>query len=208
VGVSGDVRHRALDSPRLDVYVPFRQTPWALQHLVVRTRAGDPAAVVAAVRGAMRRLDPGVEPIEVLTTRALLDRALARPRFQSSLVALFAALALVIGGVGLFGVLAYTLAVRTREMGVRLALGATRGHLMGLALRRGLVLSALGGGLGFVVSLAVTRAMDSQLFGIAPFDPLAFAGSALVLLTVALVASLGPAWRVSRVDPAVALRSE
>jgi putative ABC transport system permease protein len=208
VGVAGDVRSRALESTRLEVYVPYRQSPWAMQHLVVRTRVEDPATVVASVRDAMRRLDPAVEPVEVFTTRALLDRALARPRFQSSLVGLFAALALVIGGVGLFGVLAYTLAVRTREMGVRLALGASRGHLMGLALRRGLLLSAVGAGLGLLASLGVTRGMQSLLFGIAPFDPAAFAASALVLLAVALVASLGPAWRVSRVNPVVALRAE
>jgi putative ABC transport system permease protein len=208
VGVAGDVRSRALETSRLEVYVPFRQSPWGLQHLVVRTQLDDPARLVSAVRDAMRRIDPGVEPVDVLTTRALLDRALARPRFQSFLVGLFAALGLAIGGVGLFGVLAYTLAVRTREMGVRLALGAPRSHLVGLALRRGLLLSAAGTAVGLLVSAGVTRAMQGLLFGVAPFDPLAFGGSALVLLAVALAASLGPAWRVSRVNPVVALRSE
>ena len=156
----------------------------------------------------MWALDPdlalsGVEPLD-----RTLAQSIARPRFTTLLLGLFAALALALASIGVHGLLSYTVAQRTREIGIRLALGAPRQAVLGLIARQGLGLALGGTALGLLGALALTRLLRSLLFGVGPLDPIAFAAAPLILIAVALVASYLPARRAARVDPMISLRSE
>jgi ABC-type antimicrobial peptide transport system permease subunit len=208
VGVVGDVRDVGLGAPpRPDVYVLFTQSPSAAMSLVLRT-AGDPATVVAPARGVIRSLDPDVPISNVVTLRQLVGGSVARTRYAGSLLGGFAALALVIAVVGIYGVMSYLVAQRARELGVRIALGARPHDIVRLVLREGMQLGALGGGLGLLAALGATRAMGNLLYGVSPADPLTYAGVTLLLVAVVLAACYIPARRATRVDPVVALRTE
>ncbi|PYQ00380.1 MAG: hypothetical protein DMF82_22335 [Acidobacteria bacterium] len=208
VGVVGDVRHDGLHTdPSLTVFLAHAQEPGFMASLVVRT-AGDPLAMAASVRREMARVDPEQGVLTVGTMQALLDDSIARPRLQAVLVGAFAGLALVMACVGLYGVLAYSVEQRRREMGVRVAIGASPKSLLGLVVSEGVRLTAAGLLLGLAGALAVTRFLASLLYGVRPTDPLVFLGVAVVLLLVAAAASYVPARQAMQVDPVVVLRDE
>jgi putative ABC transport system permease protein len=207
VGVVGDVREFGPEvPPDLTVYLPMPVNPWRAVSIEVRA-AGDPSTVAAAARARLRALDPTI-PFELTTATAMLDSSLAPRRFQMLLIGTFAASALLLACVGVYGILAYVVAQRTREMGVRAALGATPGALRRQIVSDGARLIALGLAVGVVAAWALARTLASLLFEVSPRDPLTFATVPAVLALVALAATWIPAMRASRVDPIIALRSE
>jgi putative ABC transport system permease protein len=208
VGVVGDVRQGGVAAePRPTVYVDDRQEAWGTLALVVRT-SGDPRASAPAVRAALRAIDPTLALTRVRTMDDVLDGSLVGRRFSLALIVAFAALALVVAAVGVYGVLAYTVATRRREFGIRLALGATAGSVLRLVLRQGALWLLLGLTLGAAASLAAAPLITHLLYGVRPADPVTFAAVALLLLGVVLAACLVPARRATRVDPAGAMRAE
>jgi putative ABC transport system permease protein len=208
VGVVGDMKEEALDqAPSPAMYIPFAQRPEPSMQLVLRT-AGQPSGVVAAVRAAIYGVDRDQAIVRVRTLEEVVAGALAGRKMSTSLFGLFSMAALLLAGVGLYAVISYSVLQRTKEIGVRMALGAQRGDLLRLVLGHGLVLIAVGVVAGAAGALALGRLLSGLLFGIAPADPATYAGVTLLLATVALLASLVPALRAARVDPLVALRSE
>ncbi|HMB52967.1 MAG TPA: FtsX-like permease family protein, partial [Thermoanaerobaculia bacterium] len=211
VGVAGDARYRRMEEVSLDVYVPHTQTTWSLNHLVVRT-AGDPLAVAPSVREAIREVDPNLQPMDVATTAQMVSRAVARPRFNAVLLGVFAGLALVLGAVGLYGVLSYIVALRRKEIGIRMALGARPEQAARLALGQALRLTLVGVALGVAASLWLSRALtgllSDVLFEVAATDVATLVTVPWLLVAVALLAAAAPALRASRVDPGVVLRAE
>jgi predicted permease len=196
------------------IYLPFLQTEsyvegreghTAYLNVMLRTN-GDPAALAGAARQAIWSVHPGVSISEVTTMSAAVDRALARPRFQSALLASFAALALVLAAAGLYGVMSYAVAQRTREIGLRLTLGARRGDVLRLILAQALRRLAIGGAIGLAGAWLTSRALTTLLYGVQPTDPLTFGAVPVILALTALAASYLPARRAARVDPMVALR--
>jgi len=195
-------------------YYPFMQLPPKLMPLVadgvavvLRTR-DDPEAVMVLVRRAVGEIDPGAVVYAVRTMRGVIDDSLAARRLSMILLAAFAALALALSCAGIYGVIACLVGERTREIGVRMALGAQRSDVLRLIVGQGARMALLGVAVGVVLALGLTRLLRSQLFGVTPHDPLTFAGVALVLIAVALVACYLPARRATRVDPMAALRCE
>ncbi|HEX4006256.1 MAG TPA: ABC transporter permease [Acidobacteriaceae bacterium] len=195
-------------------YYPFMQLPEKLMPLaadavavVLRTQ-GDPAAIMDPVRRAVAAIDPGEVVYAVETMNEVIVNSFAARRLSMILLAVFAALALALACVGIYGVISCLVGQRTREIGVRMALGAPRTHVLRLILGQGARMALLGVALGIVSALALTRLMSSQLFGVTPHDPLTFAAVAFMLLAVALMACALPALRATRVDPIVALRGE
>jgi putative ABC transport system permease protein len=179
----------------------------AVGYWAVRT-AGDPAKYAAAVRAAMGKLDPHLLVGEMQPMEALVDYAQASTRFSLLLIGVFASVAGLLAGVGLYGVLSTVVRQRTPEIGVRMALGAAPGSIFSLVVRQGLRLSALGIGLGLVAAFALTRAIDSMLVGVKATDPATFAAMTALFFAIAVVASWVPARRAARLDPTAALREE
>jgi putative ABC transport system permease protein len=209
VGVIGDVRSDMLERPAFPtIYVDYRQRPQATSSftIVIRT-TGEPSAVTSAARQAVRDLDPNVPP-KFATLAELVAGSVQGRRFNVVFLGVFAATALLLAVAGMYGVIAYSVTRRTNEIGVRMALGASRATILGLVLGQGLSTAAAGIVLGMAASFVLTRTLASLLFGLSPTDPLTLAGAALLLLAVALAASYGPARRATRVDPMVALRWE
>jgi predicted permease len=219
VGVVGHVRqwgpgNDAKDAIEAQFYYPFMQLPPKMIPLVadgsavvLRTQ-GDPTATVAAVRRAVSQLDPGAVIYAVDTMDGILTKSLAARRLSLVLLAGFAVLALALSCMGLYGVLSYLADIGTREIGVRMALGADRGDVLRLILKQGVSMALLGVVVGFVLALSLTSLMSSQLFGVTPHDPLTFVSVGALLVAVALLACYIPAKRATRVDPMVALRYE
>jgi ABC-type antimicrobial peptide transport system permease subunit len=209
VGVVGDMRDRSLESaPRPTIYVDYHQRPVAAQRFtIVMLAPGKPDAVLTSAREIVRSLDPDVPP-RFSTFSNTFAASLGARRFSLLLVGIFSATALLLAMAGIYGVTAYTVAQRTREIGVRMALGASRGTVLGMVLKQGAITGALGVGTGILGSLALTRLLQSQLFGVSATDPATFAGVALVLILVSLAACWIPGRRAARVDPMVALRYE
>jgi predicted permease len=208
VGVVGETRYRELTDPQPSLYLPVRQFEGPVpMTLAVRTRSDD-AAVVPRIRGALRQAHPELLLAGGGTLRQLMAEPLARPRFGTLLLGSFAAMTLLLAAVGIYGVIAATVRGRTREMGIRLALGARAGEVRGLVLRQGMRLALTGCALGTAGALLGTRALRGMLFGVRPTDPAThLAVTALILATAALACWL-PARRAGRVDPAGALRAE
>ena len=175
--------------------------------LVVRT-TGDPLSAVATVQRAIWEIDPDQPITQISTMDDLVLGSVAQPRFSMTLLGVFAALALVLASVGIYGVISYSVSQRTHEIGLRMALGAETGDVLKLILRHGLVLAGTGIGVGLAGAFLVTRLMESLLFGVAAVDVVTFAFVAGLLGLVALIATTVPALRAARVDPMVALRSE
>src|SRR5262245_62019317 len=208
VGVVRDVKYEGLDeAPSSLVYIPHRQDSWGSMAMVVRT-AGDPGAMTNTVRQAFRAMDKESPISKVQTLQKPLADSTARQRFGAWLLGLFAALALGLAGVGVYGVMSYSVAQRTQEIGVRMALGAGTAEVLKLMLRRGLALTLPGVAIGLMAAFALTRLMQSLLFGVSATDPATFALIALILTVVALLACYLPARRATKVDPMVALRTE
>ena len=209
IGVVGDVRERSLEKPpRPTIYVNYRQRPQATYRFsaVMRT-AGDPASVIASARKTVRDLDPDVPPSTSSFTTIFAASTSGR-RFNLVLFGIFAGTALLLAIAGIYGVLAYSVARRTREMGVRMALGATAANVMRLVLGQAAVTTGIGVALGLAGSFILMRSLQSMLYEVGAADPLTFAVVALLLLIVALLAAYLPARRATKVDPNVALRYE
>ena len=210
VGVVGDVKQTSLASASPDAfYIPMGQWDWVddVQSLVVRT-AGDPAIVVDPIRQAIWSVDPTLPLVRIAPLPDLLAASEAQRTFALTVFAAFGIAALLLAGVGVYGVIEARVTERTREIGLRSALGATPVKLVGLVLRQSLILTGAGIVVGIAAAAGATQAIASLLFGIEAFDPLTYAGVAALLLAVALVACYAPAFRAARIDPVVALRSE
>lgn len=208
VGVIADMRRNGIEyAPFPQVFVPFAQLPSRGADFAVRMN-GDPAALTRSVRTLVAGINPDVPVYRMSTLEQRLDAFLSTRRFQALLLSLFAAAGLLLAAVGLFGLMRYMVALRTREIGVRLAIGATRRQVMGLVLREGLGLAGAGLLVGFVLAFALTRTLGGLLYGVTASDPLTFLLAPAVLLFVAMVASVEPTWRAMRIDPVVALRAE
>ena len=180
---------------------------WPSYYYVVRT-IGDPASILAAARGIIHDADPGLPVRRVQMLDEVVAAAVAPTRWSTTLLGVFASVALVIAGLGVFGVLSFIVTQRTRELGIRIALGASTTSVQRLVVGRGMLLVSIGLVVGLVGAFALTRFMGNLLYGVTPTDPLTFAGVAGVLLAAAAVASYLPARRATRVDPIIALRAE
>ncbi len=208
IGVVGDVKHYGLDTEaRPMTYWPHPRFPYPFMSVVVRTQ-GDPLQLVGAVRHEVQAMDPSQPIADVRSMEQLVANSVARPRFNTLLLGIFSAVALVLATVGIYGVMAYSVAQRTHEIGIRLALGAQRVDVARLIVGSGLALTVSGVALGLAGAFALTRLLASLLFATEPTDPITFAGMVAVLLAVALLACWIPARRAMRVDPMVALRYE
>ena len=209
IGVVGDVHHDGLDvEAGPEYYVSYLQDPLRRMDLVVRTRSDDSSSMVATLRNAIKEVDQEQYIPRVETMEQLLAESVARRRFNMMLLGIFAALALALAAVGIYGVMSYSVTQRTHEIGIRIALGAQAGDVLRMVVRQGMTLALIGVGIGLLAAFAVTRIMSSLLFGVSPTDALTFALVALLLSGIALVACLIPARRATRVDPMVALRYE
>jgi predicted permease len=207
VGVVRDYRHYRLPKPvGPAIYYPYATGLQRTQTLVIRTALPDPLALTPAVRAAVKALDPDVPVYEVQTLGQRVSRSLWRQRLQGQVLGVFAALALLLAVVGIYGVISYAVAQRTRELGVRVALGASRRQVLGLVLRQGARLAVAGVVVGLAGALALARLVASLLYGVGAIDPLTFVAVPIVLTSVALLATYGPARRATRVDPLIAMR--
>ena len=209
VGVSRDVRQQPVAAAvRDEVYFPYGQRySWPSVSLIVRT-AGDPMRAVAMVRSELGKADPTIPLYGVLPMREVVRRSFWDRQLYGAMFSVFAIFALLLAAVGVYGVIAYAVTQRTREIGVRLALGAARRDVMRLVVGQGLGLALAGVGVGALGAVGITRVLASLLYGVGPLDPVSFIGTAVVLAGVALLASYLPARRATRVDPMVALRYE
>jgi putative ABC transport system permease protein len=209
VGVVGDVRHESLDSEGgPEYYVPYTQAAQSYMSLVVRSSISTPESLSASLREVIRQGDPEQYVGTIQPMTKLVDDAVARRRFNALLTGVFAAVALILASVGIFGVLNYTVTQRTQEIGLRVALGAQTRDVLRLVLGQGVRLIVTGLGIGLLASFALTRVLAGMLFGVTPTDPLTFATVSLLLAAVALLACYIPARRAMKVDPLRALRYE
>jgi putative ABC transport system permease protein len=209
VGVVEPIRPSPDGDDSDQLYVPLTQNAWANSTLVVRPRDGVAAATLApAVQSAIARVDPEQPVTRVRTLDEVEWLAIARPRFRATLVGTFAALALLLAMIGVFGVLAYSVQQRWREFGVRIALGASVGHVLGLVGRSAAGMVGVGLVVGLLAAMALARLVSSFLFGVQPWDVVTFGAVAAVLAVTGAVAALAPALRAARVDPVIAFRNE
>ena len=214
VGIVADVRHNGITAPvKEKFYVPHTQWhkavgfPIRSMTLVVKTNQ-DPRGLVAPVRQAIRSLDANLPVAEVRTMTDVVAATMSTPRFTGFLLGLFAMLALVLSAIGIYGVLSYLVSRRTREIGIRVAVGAGRGQVLRLVLGRGLLMALAGVAIGVGVAAWTSRLMQGLLHDVTPGDPLTFLSVGVILSVVATIASAVPAWRATRVDPVIALKSE
>jgi putative ABC transport system permease protein len=208
VGVVADVKS---NGPRQavppSVYLPFNQAPLNDVSLLLRT-TGSPAPMINGARAAIKEIDADLPIFDVKSMRDVLSDSVAQPRFYAILLGSFAAMALVIAALGIYGVISYTVSQRTRELGIRIALGAQRDRVVRLVIRQGLGLTLAGIVIGIAGAYGLTRLIASLLFGVAPADPLTFGAVAAIFVIVACLASYLPARRAAAVDPIIAMRAE
>jgi putative ABC transport system permease protein len=208
VGVVGDIRQAGLEqASRPELYLSSSQDPSPLSGLAIRTRV-DPIRLASAVRREIQAVDKDIPIIDVRSMDDVLDREVSQRRAQMLLLSIFAASALLLASIGIYGVLAYLVSQRTQEIGIRVALGASARDVLFTVAGQGLVLSIAGVVLGIAAALALSRVVSSLLFGVSPSDPPTFAAVAALLMGVAAVASYVPARRATRIDPMLALRGE
>jgi putative ABC transport system permease protein len=208
IGVVGDTKHRSLEEKTLPEYfLPMLQNPQSSGFLVVRT-SGDRATTINAIRQSVAQVDNTLPLSEFVSMTERVSDSVAAPRFRTLLLGVFAGLALILAAAGIYGVMSYNVAQRTREIGIRMALGAGRGAILNLVLGQTLKLTLLGVGIGLVATWGLTQLLTSSLYGVAPHDMLTLAAVSILLAGVAMLASYIPARRAMRVDPLVALRHE
>jgi putative ABC transport system permease protein len=208
VGVVGDVRGEGLSAPAIaESYVPYAQLPFAPMSVMVRTGA-DPQEFLLPLTKTVQSLDKDLPLLHVKTLDQYVGESIADTRFESVLLGIFGALAVTLTALGVYGVISYTVARRTREMGIRLALGAERGTIIAMILRSGLLLVTMGVVPGLVVAFLLTQLMAGLLYDVSPSDPSTFLSVSVALVAMALLASYIPARRAATVDPMVALRYE
>ena len=211
IGIVADVKHLSLrEDPGPEMYVPYTQKPWPsmlTMQVVLRTQS-TPAAIVESVRAALHSVDPDLPLAKLAALSTLVDASVTEPRFSMLLLGSFAALALLLASVGMYGVVSYSVAQRTQEIGIRMALGLPRGGVLRMLLGQAARLAGVGILVGLAAAAALTRLMAGFLYGIGAADPLTFAAVALTLTAVALLASYVPARRASKIDPVIALRYE
>jgi putative ABC transport system permease protein len=211
VGIVADIKHFSMrENPEPEMYVPYTQKPWPsmrTMQFALRTKA-DPSSIATSVSDTIHSLDPGLPVAKVAPLQAFVDDSMTQPRFAVLLLSSFAALALLLATIGMFAVISYSVAQRTQEIGIRIALGAAHHDVFAIVLAQGARLVGLGISIGLVAAFALTRLMTSFLFGVRPTDPLTFAAVSLLLVGVTLLACYLPARRATRVDPLVALRYE
>jgi putative ABC transport system permease protein len=208
VGVVADTKLYGLDNPaRLEVYYPYRQQPETDMNLVVRS-AVDPASLTSAIRTAVAAIDKGQPIFDVHTMQQRVDDSISTRRLTLVLLGIFSALALILAAIGIYGVMAYSVALRTQEIGIRMALGAQRQDVLRLVLGQGAQIAFGGVAIGLAAAAALARLLSSLLFSVSSSDPMTFAAVAILLVAVALLACYIPARRAMRVDPIIALRYE
>ncbi len=209
IGVVGRVKMEGLDtdSNRVQGYMPFLQLPGAGMTVIVRTST-DPEQMIAAARNQVKAIDPNQPIYDVRTLEQIRAESIAPERLNLMLLGLFAALALTLAVVGIYGVMSYAVTQRTQEIGVRMALGAGRRHVLSLVVGQGMKLALIGTGVGLIAAFGFTRLMATLLFGVKTTDPATFGVIATLLVTVALLACYVPARRATKVDPVLALRDE
>jgi len=206
VGVARDTKYRNLrEKSRMVMYVPLAQSYRSEANLVVRT-ALPPSQIVESLRASVRALDPAMPLYNVRTLAEHVDRSLYVDRLRANLIGALALLALSLAAIGIYAVLSYTIAERTREVGVRLALGAEPRAVMRLLLATGARVAAVGIAAGLALAVVLTRFVETQLYGLSPLDPLTLTCASALLFGVALAAAFVPAWRAAKIDPIVALR--
>ena len=208
IGVAADIKDRQLTStPDLQGYMPYRQGGWSTSSIIVRSQ-GDPARVTNTVLGAIKQADPLLPAYRVMGMDASIARSYWQQALYGKLFGVFAAIAVVLAAIGVYGVISYAVSQRTQEIGVRVALGAQRGDVLRLIVGHGALLGGLGVAIGLIGGLGVTRFLRTLLYGVSPFDPVSFIGVAALLTAIALLASYIPARRAAKVDPVEALRFE
>jgi len=217
VGVVKDIKQGSwIDAPSNEFYLPFQQSPgfyaslagqFTSMTIVVRTTV-EPESLSTAVQEKVRTLDRNLPVSNIVSMEKVIADTLWQPRFNLQLIGLFAGIALVLAAVGLYGVMSYTVAQRSHEVGLRMALGAQRGDVMKLIVGQGMKLAVIGVGVGLLASVALTRLMTTLLFGVAATDFGTFAALSVMLTFIALVACSIPALRATRVDPLVALHRD
>lgn len=211
VGVVADVKQSLASESSSEMYVPYRQAdqliPVLTLSLVVRT-AGDPLAQTNAIRSAVHNIDPNQPVTAIRSMQENVAQSVSEPRFRTILLSVFAGIALVLAAVGIFGVMAYSVAQRTRELGLRMALGASRGRVLQLVLINGVQLTLIGVGIGLVATFFLTRYVSSLLFNVPRYDPITLVGVVVALIIISICACYIPARRATLVDPIVALREE
>jgi putative ABC transport system permease protein len=206
VGVVRDVLQRNPGEPAApQLFVPYAQRTSRAVRVIVRAQ-GDALALAPLVRDQIRALDPNLPLADVVALNEMVSRSIARPRFYTSLLTLFAAVALALSATGIFGVMSYTVAQQSKEIGIRIALGASTTDVLRSVVGRAVLLAAIGVGAGAAIALALGRVIQNQLFGVSVFDPLTLATVVLVLIATAGLASLWPARRAAHVDPLAAFR--
>jgi predicted permease len=213
VGVIADVKNNGLENPtRTEIYLPYAQVPGyssRLRDVYIAVRSQQaPSSVATAVRRELGALDAGLPVTKLRTLDEVTSASQAHPRFLALLLSIFASAALVLAIVGIYGVVSYVVEQRTKEFGIRLALGAPDAVVLGLVLTRGLLLTAGGVLIGLLCALALTRSLSGFLYGVTSTDPMTFALASLVLGAISVLASYLPARRATRVDPLIALRTE
>jgi putative ABC transport system permease protein len=209
VGVVGQVKERPEEAePQPHVYVPLAQNPWWSATLVVQPADGPAEALTASVRAALARVNRDQPPARIRTITAIANEATAKPRFRAVLVGAFATLSLILAVVGVFGVLAYSVQQRTREFGVRIALGANATNVLRLVMASAGRVIGIGVAIGLGAAALLSRSISTFLFGVQPLDPMTFLLVPIVLIATAAIAVAAPAWRASRIDPVVAFRTE
>jgi predicted permease len=210
IGVTGRVRQYSLDGvePRIAMYHSHRQRPSRALNIVMRTDAPAPEMLASPATAVIRGLDADLPIYNIKTMQARVDESLARRRFAMTLLSLFGLLALGLAAIGTYGVMAYLVSQGTRELGIRMALGATPGGVAGMVVKGGMTTAAIGIAAGLAGAAAATRFMQGLLFGVEPGDPVTFAATAVLLALIALAATYAPARRASRIDPIIALRAE
>ena len=209
VGVVSNVKHQSLRTDFTpEMYVPAAQFPIGILPLIVRTTTSQPTALTASIRNALAQVDPGVPLTRVRLFEDYIAQSLARPRFNAFLLSIFAGVALLLTAIGIYGVMAYSVAQRRQEIGIRMALGAQKQDVLRMVVGGGMKLTALGVIIGLTAALALTRLLGNMLYGMQPFDGPTLTAVALLLALIALLACWLPARRAAGVNPLVALREQ